>query len=143
MTFVAALEVPAVQDPQMSPDGRQILFVLDQADWKNNRRVGHIHRINADGTGSIQLTFGERGESSPRWAPDGRTIAFTSRRDPDANAQIYLLATGGGEARRLTNHPTAPGNLTWSSDGKTIAFIAADAKSPEKKDREALRDDVY
>src|SRR4029450_8849011 len=85
MTFVAALEVPAIQDPQLSPDGRQILFVLDQADWKNNRRVGHIYRINADGTGQMQLTFGERGESRlrggrPTVAPSPSPLAGTATR---------------------------------------------------------------
>ena len=67
LTFVDALELPSVKDPQLSPDGKQILFVMDGADWKANRRTGHIYRINADGTGQVQLTFGERGESSPRW----------------------------------------------------------------------------
>ena len=65
-TFVDALEQPLVGDPQLSPDGKQILFSIDRADWKQNRRVGHIYRINADGTGQVQLTFGDRGESSPR-----------------------------------------------------------------------------
>ena len=91
MGFVDTLEMPSLQDPQLSPDGRQILFVLDRPDWKNNRRSGHIYRINADGTNQVQLTFGERGESAPRWSPDGKSIAFTARRDADTNNQIYLL----------------------------------------------------
>ena len=107
------------------------------ADWKSNRRVAHIFRINADGTGQVQLTFGDRGESSPRWSPDGKSIAFTTRRDDDSNNQIYLLSVEGGEARRLTNHPTAPGSLTWSPDGKSIYFVAADAKSTDEKEKRA------
>ena len=142
-TFIDALEQPVVGDPQLSPDGKQILFTIDKADWKQNRRVGHIYRINADGTGQVQLTFGERGEGSPRWSPDGRQVAFTTRRDPDANNQIYLLNVDGGEARRLTNHPTAPGTLTWAPDGKSIYFLASDDKTPEEKDKDRLRDDVY
>ena len=143
MTFVEAIELPSLQDPQLSPNGKQILFVIERADWKANRRVGHIYRINADGTGQVQLTFGERGESAPRWSPDGARIAFAARRDADQNNQIYLLDTDGGEARRVTNHPSAPANLTWASDGKTIDFIASDAKSAEEKDRDRLQDDVY
>ena len=108
-----------------------------------NRRIGHIYRINADGTGQVQLTFGERGESSPRWSPDGKSIAFTTRRDADANNQIYLLSVEGGEARRLTTHPTAPGSLTWAPDGKSIYFVAADAKSADERERDRLFDDVY
>src|SRR6187455_3297184 len=80
-TFVDALEQQIVGDPQLSPNGKQIVFTIDRADWKSNRRIGHIYRINTDGTNQVQLTFGERGESSPRWAPDGKSVAFTARRD--------------------------------------------------------------
>lgn len=142
-TFVDSIEQAVVGDPQLSPDGRQVLFTIDKADWKANRRVGHIYRINADGTGQAQLTFGERGENSPRWSPDGKWIAFTTRRDPDTVNQIYLLNVDGGEARRLTNHPTAPGNLTWAPDGKSIYFVAADDKTADEKEKERVRDDVY
>ena len=107
-TFVDSIEQPVIGDPQLSPDGKQIVFIVDKADWKANRRISHIYRINTDGTGQVQLTFGERGENSPRWSPDGKTIAFTARRDPDTANQIYLLSIDGGEARRLTSHPTAP-----------------------------------
>jgi len=143
MGFVDTIELPSLQDPQLSPDGKQILFVLDRPDWKSNRRSGHIYRINDDGTNQLQLTFGERGESVPRWSPDGRSIAFAARRDADTNNQIYLLDASGGEARRVTNHPAAPGNLTWSPDGKAIFFTASDAKSADEKDKDRVQDDVY
>jgi dipeptidyl aminopeptidase/acylaminoacyl peptidase len=142
-TFIDGLQQPVIGDPQLSPDGKQILFTIDKADWTANRRVGHIYRINADGTGQVQLTFGERGEGSPRWSPDGRQIAFTTRRDPDANNQIYLLNVDGGEARRLTNHPTATGTLTWAPDGKSIYFLAVDDKTAQEKEKDRNRDDVY
>ncbi len=142
-TFVDALEQPVLSDPQLSPDGKQIAFVIDRADWKANRRIGHIFRINTDGTNQVQLTFGDRGESSPRWSPDGKTIAFTARRDPDTANQIYLLHAAGGEARKLTSHATAPGNLTWAPDGQSIFFTATDAKSAEERERDRVQDDVY
>src|SRR6185436_19617197 len=135
-TFVDSLEQAVVGDPQLSPDGKQILFTIDKADWKQNRRVGHIFRVGADGANQVQLTFGERGESSPRWSPDGKSIAFTTRRDNDSNNQIYLLSVEGGEARRLTNHPTSPGNMTWAPDGKSIYFVAADDKTADEKDKD-------
>ena len=69
MTAIDLLEVPRVLDPQLSPDGRLVLYVVERADWKANRRIGHLWRINADGTGGTQLTYGDRGESSPRWSP--------------------------------------------------------------------------
>ena len=143
MSPIDLIEVPRVLDPQLSPDGRQVLYVLERPDWKANRRIGHVWRINADGSGAIQLTQGERGETSPRWSPDGAHIAFLARRGESEDPQIYLLDTGGGEARQLTRHGAAASNIQWSPDGKTIYFLAPEAKTQEEKDREKLQDDVY
>jgi dipeptidyl aminopeptidase/acylaminoacyl peptidase len=143
MSFVDAIDLAIVQDPQLSPDGSQIAFVIDKPDWKANRRVGHVYRIKSDGTGQVQLTAGERGESSPRWSPDGRQIAFLARREKDEQTQIYLLNVGGGEARRLTAHPTAVSNIEWTPDGRALHFLAADEKTAEEKEKDRLQDDVY
>jgi dipeptidyl aminopeptidase/acylaminoacyl peptidase len=143
MSFVDVMEMPLLQDPQLSPDGKHVVFVMQKADWKANRPIGHIYRINVDGTEQVQLTFGERGESSPRWSPDGSSVAFLARRDNDSNNQIYLLDNLGGEARRITTHATAPAALQWAPDGRSIYFIATDAKSAEERDKDRLQDDVY
>jgi dipeptidyl aminopeptidase/acylaminoacyl peptidase len=141
--FVEALSLPVIQDPQLSPDGRQVVFVMETADWKANKRLGHLYRINADGTDQVQLTFGERGESSPRWSPDGTQVAFLAQRDGDEHNQIYLLHTAGGEARRLTTHPTAPTAIQWTPDGSRLFYLAPDAKTPEEREKDRLKDDVY
>jgi len=143
MTFLDGLNMPSLQDPQLSPDGRTVAFVMDAPDWTANRRVGHIHRIGLDGTGLVQLTRGDRGESSPRWSPDGRFLAFLTRRNGDEVTQVYLLDAAGGEARRLTTHPTAVGDITWSRTGQRLFFVADDEKSAEAKKRATLKDDVY
>lgn len=140
---VDMINLPAVSDPQLSPDGRSVLFVMDAPDWKANRRVGHVYRIGADGRDQVQLTFGERGESSPRWSPDGRRIAFLARRGDDAHNQIYVLDADGGEARRITSHTSAPSDLTWSPDSRLIFFTAANAPSAAAKEKKRLQDDVY
>ena len=143
MSPVDLLEVPRVLDPQLSPDGAQVLFVKDVPDWKANRRVGHIWRINADGADAKQLTFGEHGESSPRWSPDGKRIAFLTRRGDDQEIQIYVIENDGGEARQLTRHAAAVSNIQWAPDGNAIFFLAPEAKTQEEKERERLKDDVY
>lgn len=143
MSFVDVMDMPLLQDPQLSPDGRRIVFVMLRADWSANRPIGHIYRINSDGTDQVQLTFGATGESSPRWSPDGASIAFLARRDSDTGTQIYLLGTQGGEARRVTAHPGSAGNISWAPDGATIFFTATDPKTAEEREKDRLQDDMY
>jgi dipeptidyl aminopeptidase/acylaminoacyl peptidase len=145
MTLVDFINIPQISDPQISPDGHQILFVQSDADWKADRRITHIWKINADGSGLIQMTTGQDGESSPRWSPNGDMIAFISKRgtETEAVAQVHVMSAGGGEARALTNHATAVSNTTWAPDGSAIYFLASDPKSDEQKRREKQKDDVF
>src|ERR1700722_3153946 len=145
MTLVDVMNVPQISDPQVSSSGREILYVQSEPDWKANRRIGHIWKVNSDGTGAIQMTSGADGENTPRWSPDGKTIAFIAKRDagPDAVGQIFLISAVGGEARALTTHATAGTNIAWSPDGALIYFRAADPKSDERKSREKVKDDVF
>jgi dipeptidyl aminopeptidase/acylaminoacyl peptidase len=143
MTAVDLLDLPRVSDPQLAPDGRQVLFVVSEADWKENKRTSHVHRVNADGGGALQLTHGASGETSPRWSPDGATIAFLARRGDDEHNQIYLLPNAGGEARRLTRHATAVSRIAWAPDGSALYFTATEPKSAGQKAKEKAKDDVY
>ncbi|MBM62918.1 MAG: hypothetical protein CL484_08225 [Acidobacteria bacterium] len=143
MTLVDLLETPRLTDPQLSPDGSQLLYVLGRADWNANQMQTHIWRVNSDGGNTVQLTNGSSGELSPRWSPSGETIAFLAKRGPTEESQIYLLGNGGGEASKLTAHPTAVSDIAWSSDGSSLYFLALDEKSLEQRSRESKNDDVY
>jgi dipeptidyl aminopeptidase/acylaminoacyl peptidase len=141
-TAVDLIEVPRIADPQLSPDGTQILYTLSEASWRENHRIAHIHRVNADGSGARQMTNGAAGESSPRWSPDGRTLAFLAKRPGAETAQVFLMSNDGGEAWALTSHPTAVSGLQWARDG-SIYFLAADPPSAEKKAKKERKDDVF
>ncbi len=143
MTLVDLLEVPSLSDPQLSPDGQQLLYVLAEADWEANKRISHIWRVNRDGNELVQLTNGVEGEDDPRWSPDGQQIAFITKRGDAEEEQIYLLSNEGGEAHRLSDHATSVTNIEWSPDGAHIYFIAADPKTPEEKERDEAKDDVF
>ena len=143
MTIVDLINVPSIGDPQLSPDGSQILYARTDSDWEANGTKSHIWRVNSDGTGSLQLTNGPTGETTPRWSPDGTRIAFVADRDDSDHSQIYLLNNRGGEARVLTSHSTAVRDITWSPDGRWIYFVAEDDTTEEEKAREKVNDNVF
>jgi len=143
MKIVDLLNIPWISEPQLSPDGRQLLYVRSDADWAANKRVDHIWRINVDGTGEVQLTSGTNGESSPRFSADGKWVAFLATRETGQQRQVYLISNAGGEARRLSKHPTAVSSIEWASDGESIYFLAEDEKTAEEKGRDKANDDAF
>ncbi len=143
MSIVELIDVPQMQDVQLSPDGSQVAFELGEADWEKNERVSHVWRVDIDGGHQIQLTNGASGEKSPRWSPDGSSIVFVAKRGKDEHEQLYLLSNRGGEARPLTKHPSAVKSPAFSPDGALIYFLAPEPKSEEEKKKDELKDDVF
>jgi dipeptidyl aminopeptidase/acylaminoacyl peptidase len=144
MSIVDLLSVPRLADPELSPDGRDIVFTRSDANWKSGKRISHVWRVRVDGNSApVQLTNGAEDENDPDWSPDGKTIAFTTKRGDDEFAQIYLLPVDGGEARRLTTHASAVSNISWAPDGSALYFSAPEAKTESEKTSEKNKDDVY
>jgi dipeptidyl aminopeptidase/acylaminoacyl peptidase len=114
-----------IADPQISPDGTTVAFVRVSVNEKENRYETSLFIVPASGgEAPRRLTSGIR-DTSPRWAPDGRRLAFVRSIEKDGKpqaGQIYLLAMDGGEARAITDLPEGANAPAWSPDGKTIAF---------------------
>jgi dipeptidyl aminopeptidase/acylaminoacyl peptidase len=114
-----------VADPQISPDGTHIAFVRVTIDEKKDGYDTSIWIARADGSEPPRaFTSGTR-DTSPRWAPDSRRLAFARAIEKDGRPQppqIHVIAMAGGEPWALTEIPRGAGNPEWAPDGKTIAF---------------------
>jgi dipeptidyl aminopeptidase/acylaminoacyl peptidase len=117
-------ELTGVSDPRVSPDGRQVAFVVTTVDREKNDYGSAIWLSPADTSGRPRrLTAGAKRDGSPRWSPDGRQLAFTSNRDGDV-AQLYVMPMAGGEPRKLTDLKEDVAEPAWSPDGTRIAFAS-------------------
>ncbi len=116
-----------VRDPQLSPDGQWIAYVVSTTDAKEDKSSAHIWMVGFDGSNDRQITFGQESEGSPRWSPDGKYLSFTSSRPGKARgSQVWLLDRSGGEAQQLTDVKGRLQGYEWSPDSKRLALIIGD-----------------
>lgn len=154
MTIDDIMEIRQVGSPVLSPDGRQVVFTVtgwehpdaksDSVRGDRHERRTHLWLVSTSGGAPRQLTFGERGESSPAWSPDGKTIAFVANRGAGESArpQIWLLPLEGGEARQLTRASEGVSGFRWSPDGSRIVYLSADPTPAAEAAKRRRRDDA-
>jgi dipeptidyl aminopeptidase/acylaminoacyl peptidase len=140
LTPEASLNLRTLSDLQYSPDGTRLALVVTEPP-KGTGRNRHIWVHDNQTSGVRQFTFSAKSESSPRWSPDGKQLAFLS--DRGEQQQIYLVRGDVGEGIALTKGKRAVKSFEWSPDGKQIAFLAPDAKTDAEEKKEKDKDDAH
>ncbi len=143
-----------VSDPQISPDGKRIAYVVKTVDQEAGEYRSAIWVVPADGTigDARRFTFGPKNDRKPRWSPDGKWLAFVSDREgaggKDAKEdkekgkgkpQIWLIPADGGEARQLTFMKHGAGDPVWSPDGRYLSFTAQTGGEDEPDEPEGKK----
>jgi dipeptidyl aminopeptidase/acylaminoacyl peptidase len=115
----------AVSDPQLSPDGNWVAYTVTTTDSTKNRRDADVWMTSWDGTQTLRLTATPERETTPRWSPDGRYLAFLSGREDGHGNQVWLLDRRGGEAQRLTTLKGGVDAMAWAPDAKRLVLVAS------------------
>jgi dipeptidyl aminopeptidase/acylaminoacyl peptidase len=124
MTPQELTRIRFVSDPQISPDGRRVAFVVTMLSEDKDQYLSNIWMVDTAGGEPCRFTTGPRRDTKPRWSPDGTRLAFLSDREGQPKAQVYVIPTAGGEPTRLTNLPNGVMQHVWSPDGSRLAFVA-------------------
>jgi len=117
-TFTASdmLGLKRLADPQLSPDGRTVIYTVGTVDKIANRVVNQIWSMSIDGSRQKQLTSASGSSSGGRWSPNGDKIAYNHA------GQIWTMDADGGDKDQVTRISTGAAGPVWSRDGQWIAF---------------------
>ena len=113
-----------VSDPQLAPGGDWVAYTVTTIDSAKDTRDADVWMTSWDGTQTIRLTASTESETSPRWSPDGRSLAFLSGRQDGKGDQVWVLDRRGGEAQRLTTIKDGVDAMQWSPDSKRLVLVA-------------------
>jgi dipeptidyl aminopeptidase/acylaminoacyl peptidase len=149
MTVDDLWTIERVGAPALSPDGKLAAYSVSVPNIEKNVSNSDVWLVPVDGSRPPRrLTWNDGADGSPVFSPDGKSVAFVSKRG-DAPPQLYLLPLDGGEAEKLTDLPVGVEDPKWFPDGKSIAFVAMtwpdlndDWEAVKKRNEEREKDKV-
>lgn len=135
LTVDHILNLQTPKDIQLSPEGDWVAYTVKSNDEEKDKGFSQIWISSVDGKSTVPMTASYASASSPRWNPNGSTLAFLGKRgeDKDAKKQVWLLDRRGGEAQQYSNVKQGVKSFVWAPDGKSMALLIQDPK-PEDKD---------
>ena len=129
------MRLSSVSDVRISPDGKQVAYVVSTPSFDTAAHEAVLFRIPATGGAPVRLTYGTRIFNKPlpspwlRWSPDGALLSFVAF--VGAAPQVMVMTPTGGEPRAITAIGGGVTRYEWSPDGGQIAFVASDPVPPE------------
>jgi dipeptidyl aminopeptidase/acylaminoacyl peptidase len=140
ITFDRFLALQISGDPRLSPDGATVAFTVTVPSLDDNKNISRIWVVPIGGGPPRVLSAGPGSDLAPRWAPDGKSLAFISTRG--AGPQVWRVALAGGEATQLTNLDGGVNDFLWAPDGKAV-YVTSDVKWPASGQEIDQRNGAY
>jgi dipeptidyl aminopeptidase/acylaminoacyl peptidase len=122
-------ELEVATDPQVSPDGKQVVYVRRSNDIMTDSTRSSIWIADTAGKTHRPILSSRKNYYSPRWSPDGSRLAFIS--NSEGKPQLYVRWMDSGQTALITNVESSPSSIAWAPNGKSIAFTMS-VKSDEK-----------
>jgi dipeptidyl aminopeptidase/acylaminoacyl peptidase len=126
-------------DPRISPDGQRVAFVVTTMDEERDEYLSNIWVVDWKGGKPRRFTSGRKRDTSPRWSPDGKWLAFVSERDGARRPQLHVIPADGGEPTRLTELENGVSDPAWSPDSRRLAFVSRVGGQKEPQSEEERR----
>jgi dipeptidyl aminopeptidase/acylaminoacyl peptidase len=123
MTFEDLMAIERVSEPQISPDGRAVVYTVGAVDLDTNRIAHNLWVVSTAPDSQPRQITQSGHDTRPQWSPDGKSIAFLSSRE--GPSEVYVMPAQGGAAKKITSLSTGAENEKWSPDGRWIAFTSS------------------